>query len=83
MGIALSIAVYFICWWVVLFTILPIGMRTQQEEGEVTRGTPESAPAQPRIVTKMLITTGVSAVIFAIVYIVIEYKLIDPQNFPI
>ena len=39
-------AIYFIIWWTVLFIVLPLGYRTQQEDGEVTIGTVESAPAR-------------------------------------
>lgn len=77
MGLAFSIAVYFIIWWLVLFLILPIGLRTQEEEGEVLPGTPESAPATLAIWKKFLITTIASAIVFAGVYVVITYRLID------
>ncbi len=83
MSIPLSIAIYFICWWMVLFMILPIGLRTQREEGEVLGGTPESAPANPQILKKLLITTIVAAFIFAVVYWIVEYDLIDIEKFPL
>ncbi len=83
MDIILSIAVYFIVWWMVLFTILPIGLRTQQDEGNVVEGTPESAPANPMILKKVIITTIVSSIVFAIFYVVIEAELIDINKFPL
>ena len=49
MDILQSIAVYFFIWWITLFLVLPFGVRTQQEEGSVVPGTPESAPARPRL----------------------------------
>ena len=36
MPIATAMAVYFILWWLTLFTMLPIGLRTQGEEEDVT-----------------------------------------------
>ena len=45
MDILQSIAVYIFIWWITLFLVLPFGVRTQQEEGSVVPGTPESAPA--------------------------------------
>jgi predicted secreted protein len=57
------IAIYFVVWWIVLFAVLPWGMRTQEEEGEVTLGTPESAPANPRLLQKAVWTTIVSAIV--------------------
>jgi len=57
------IAIYFVVWWTVLFAVLPWGMRTQEEEGEVTLGTPASAPSNPRLVKKAIWTTIVAAIV--------------------
>jgi predicted secreted protein len=57
------IAIYFVVWWIVLFAVLPWGMRTQDEEGEVVMGSPASAPARPRLVMKAIVTSLVSAVV--------------------
>ena len=37
-------AIFFVVWWLVLFATLPFSLKTQDEEGEVTLGTPASAP---------------------------------------
>ena len=77
MSIALGLAIYLIIWWTVLFAVLPIGLRTQAEEGEVVPGTPESAPARPRLARVFLTTTLVSAVIFGLGYWVFASGLVD------
>lgn len=59
-------AIYFIIWWVTLFVILPIGVRTQAEEQDVTLGTAESAPLKLRMGRKLIWTSIVSAVVFGI-----------------
>ena len=59
------LAVYFIVWWLTLFAVLPFGMRTQAEADEVVLGTVASAPARFRGLRVMLITTCISAVIYA------------------
>jgi predicted secreted protein len=64
MTIGTGIAIYFIIWWIVLFTVLPFGVRTQQEEGEVTPGTEGAAPARPMLVRKALVTTIISGLVF-------------------
>lgn len=61
-------AFYFILWWLTFFTVLPFGVRTQDEEDDVTLGTVSSAPSKPMILKKMLITTLVSAIILAVIY---------------
>ncbi|MEP3525491.1 MAG: DUF1467 family protein [Hyphomicrobiales bacterium] len=71
MAVITVFAFYFILWWLVFFTVLPIGVRTQDEDNDVTLGTVSSAPVQPMILKKMLITTLVSAVILAVIYLVV------------
>ena len=63
MTIETFLAIYFVVWWIVLFAVLPWGMRTQEEEGEVTPGTPASAPANLNLAKKAMWTTIVSAII--------------------
>ena len=76
MTIALSIALYFIIWWIVLFAVLPFGVRTQDEAGEIVPGTPGSAPVNPRILRVVIINTIVSGVVFAAAYVAIEYYVL-------
>ena len=61
MSVPFAIAIYVVIWWTVLFAILPIGVRTQGEDGAVVPGTPESAPTRPRLLRVVLLTTLVSA----------------------
>jgi predicted secreted protein len=82
MDLVMAIAIYIFIWWIVLFAVLPFGVRTQQEEGSVVPGTPESAPAKPRLVRIFLINTVVATIVFAIVYVVIAFGLITPDMVP-
>jgi len=68
MSIGSAIAIYFIIWWLTLFAILPWGVRTQAEDGEVVPGTVPSAPSRPFLLRKAIATTIVSGIIFAILY---------------
>jgi predicted secreted protein len=68
--ITTGLAIYFVIWWLVLFTVLPWGVRSQQEHGEVARGTDPGAPSIPHLGRKLLWTTGVTAAIFAAIYVV-------------
>lgn len=71
MSLTLSIALYFIIWWTTLFAVLPIGVRTQGESGEVVPGTPQSAPARPRILWVIGVNTLVACIVFGIVWLAI------------
>ena len=81
MSISFLIAVYFIIWWVVLFTVLPFGVRTQSESGQVVPGTPESAPADFSLLKVVIVTTVVSALVFAALWAAIRWRLIDLDGF--
>jgi predicted secreted protein len=76
MSLTLGLALYFIIWWTTLFAVLPLGVRTQAEEGSVVPGTPESAPVRPQLVRVAVLNTVVSALVFALVWIVVVYNLI-------
>ncbi len=65
-------AVYFIVWWLVLFAVLPWGMRTQEEEGEVVLGTTASAPARPRILRTLIVTTVVAAIFVGAFWVAVD-----------
>ena len=77
MSLLEGIVSYGIIWFVCLFTVLPWGVRTQQEEGEVEPGTVESAPVTPSIWKKFLATSILAGIIFAFFWAVVEHDLID------
>ena len=65
----------FVCiWWLVLFCVLPWGVRAPAEPRP---GHAPSAPERPLIARKMLITTAIAAVLFAAVYVIIDQNLIS------
>ncbi len=82
MNIVLAIAIYFVCWWIILFAILPFGVTTQQEAGEVVPGTAESAPAFPNMAPKLLATTIAAAVIFSFIYFLMEGGVVSLDDIP-
>lgn len=69
----MGIAIYFTIWWVVLFAILPWGVRSQHEAGDIIHGTDPGAPVAPRLLIKAAATTVVSAVLFAALWAYMEY----------
>jgi predicted secreted protein len=61
-------AIYFIIWWLVLFTVLPWGVRSQHEHGDVSPGTDPGAPTIHGLRRKMMWTTVVATAVFAAFY---------------
>ena len=83
MSLAFGLAIYFIIWWIVLFAMLPIGVRTTEEAGEnAVPGSAESAPHRPRLLPKMLATTVVAGIVFAGVYVIIVHQVITLDDIP-
>jgi predicted secreted protein len=66
MSITTALAIYFVIWWVVLFAVLPWGVRSQQEHGDVAHGTDPGAPALHRVWWKLLWTSLLSGVVFGL-----------------
>lgn len=72
MTLTLGIALYLMIWFMTLFAVLPFGVKTQGEAGEVVEGTPASAPASPRLWRVVIINTIVAAFAFAFVWTALE-----------
>jgi predicted secreted protein len=63
-SISTAFAIYFVVWWIVLFAVLPFGVRSQVEDGAAAAGTDPGAPILPRMAKKLLWTTLISGVLF-------------------
>jgi len=75
-----AIAIFFLIWWVVLFAVLPWGIRSQHEAGQMIPGTDPGAPSIPNLGKKLIWTTFVSAVIFAACYAVYVNRLVTLEG---
>jgi predicted secreted protein len=62
-------AIYFVLWWIVLFLTLPFGVRSQHEDGVGAPGTDPGAPINTLMGRKLIWTTIISTVIFAIAWL--------------
>jgi predicted secreted protein len=54
-----------VIWFLALLAILPLGVRTQGEDGRVVRGTPSSAPTEAKIRRKLAWATLLALLIWA------------------
>ena len=75
-----AVAIFFLIWWVVLFAVLPFGVRSQYEDGEMAAGTDPGAPVIPRLGRKLLLTTVVAALIFAACYVTYVNHLVTLEG---
>lgn len=72
------IVVFAISWWLILFVVLPIGVKTPEEMGlKAQAGTPESAPVHHGLRWKMLVTTLAALVVWGIFCLCYKYNLVS------
>ncbi|MFM8375643.1 MAG: DUF1467 family protein [Phenylobacterium sp.] len=72
-----GIAIYLTLWWTVLFAVLPLGSQSHAEAGiKAPGGGDPASPVNPRLKEKFLLTTVVSAVIFAILFLLLHFQVI-------
>tara|TARA_B100000579_G_C22696462_1_gene787619 strand:+ start:378 stop:623 length:246 start_codon:yes stop_codon:yes gene_type:complete len=70
--------IYIIIWWIVFFAILPIDVnriKTVKIEGE-DPGSPEN----PRMFKKFFYCTGITTVIFVIIYLLMKFEYLNLRN---
>jgi predicted secreted protein len=76
-SIASALAIYFVVWWITLFAVLPFGIHSQQENGEVSMGTDPGAPVLARMGRKLLWTTLISSIIFGSAFLAYRAGFLD------
>jgi predicted secreted protein len=81
MTVTAAIALYFVIWWLTLFAILPFGIRSQQEAGEVVAGSEPGAPAATRMLRVVLINSVVAIIVFLMVWYVYIENVFDLEVF--
>ncbi len=76
------VAIYLTIWWTVLFAVLPLGVQSRADAGLPNDGSDPGAPVDPKLKKKFITTTWVSTVVFAILWLVVHFKLIDLSRLP-
>ena len=66
MNIVTGIVLYALIWFMTLFVVLQVRVTSQSDAGARVAGTHGSAPVDPQLKRRFLITSGISAVIWAV-----------------
>ena len=78
MGITGSIIVYVLIWWIIFFSVLPVGIQSNKEKfKEKIEGIDPGAPINPKIGKKFLITTLITSIIFIVIYYLVKFNLLN------
>ncbi|MGZ3216056.1 DUF1467 family protein [Paracoccus sp. T5] len=67
MNLTGGIVLFATLWFLTLFVVVPIGQRSQADAGEVLPGTHAGAPSGVPWRRKLLWTTGITTVIWAVI----------------
>ncbi|MBX9805002.1 MAG: DUF1467 family protein [Alphaproteobacteria bacterium] len=67
MSVVSGAMVFFVIWWVLLFTVLPFGIHTEENP---EKGFATGFPKNPNLRKKFLITTGLAAIVWGIIQLV-------------
>ncbi len=82
MGITGSIIVYVMIWWIIFFSVLPIGIKSKKEVfKEKIGGIDPGAPKNPKIGKKFLVTTIITTIIFSVIYYLVNIDLLNLRKF--
>ena len=78
MGITGSIIVYVMIWWIIFFSVLPVGIRSNKEVfQEKIEGMDPGAPKNPNIAKKFFITTLITPIIFSVIYYLVDIEFLN------
>ena len=83
MGIAGSLMVIAIGWWLAFFAMLPLGVRSQIEDGTVVPGTEPSAPTAPNLWRKALWALIIALIAWALLFWVVEMSGLSVDDIPV
>ena len=70
--------IYIIIWWIVFFAILPIDV--ERKKLIKVEGEDPGSPENPRMLKKFLYCTGITTVIFIIIYLLIKFEYLNLRN---
>ena len=70
--------IYIIIWWIVFFAILPIDV----ERKKMVRidGEDPGSPENPKILKKFIYCTGITTVLFVIIYLLMKFEYLNLRN---
>ena len=72
-----SIVVFVNLWMIILFMVLPWGVRNQLEDNKFQKGTDPGAPITSKMRKKVLITTLITIIVFTILFLLTKFDIIS------
>ena len=70
--------IFIIIWWVVFFAMLPIDVN--REKTVKIDGEDAGSPENPKMLKKFIYCTGITSIIFIMIYLLIKYEFLNLRN---
>ena len=70
--------IYIIIWWIVFFAILPIDVN--REKAVKIDGEYPGSPENPKMLKKFIYCTGITTIIFMIIYLLMKFEYLNLRN---
>ena len=82
MSITGSLIVFISIWWIVFFSVLPIGIKSQNAKStDELHGNDRGAPKNPKIGKKFFITTLITSIIFLVIYYLVSQNYLNLRGY--
>ena len=78
MSVTGLLIIYIIIWWIVFFAILPIDVN--REKPIKIDGEDPGSPENPKMLKKFIYCTGITSIIFIMIYLLIKYEFLNLRN---
>ena len=70
--------IYIIIWWIVFFGILPIDV--ERNKSIKVEGEDPGSPENPKMMKKYIYCTGITTVIFIIIFLLMKFEYLNLRN---
>ena len=81
MSLVGGIVILVIIWMVIFFNVLPFNIKSQIENKKISKGTDPGAPSNPYLLKKLLITSVISLIVFALINLLTYFELINFRQY--
>ncbi len=81
MGPVSAFVVFSVTWFIALYCLLPVRIRSQEEAGDIVpEGAMSGAPSNPNLRIKMIGATIISAIITGIAWYIITNRIVTLET---
>ena len=70
--------IYIIIWWIVFFAILPIDV--ERKKLIKIDGEDPGSPENPKMIKKFIYCTGLTTILFIIIYLLMKFEYLNLRN---